>query len=105
MTRYIDSERDHSPGNTGTGRKSGAPAPFPGELLPGTAQPHPRAQAELAAAATAAVAVAVRVRVEAPVVTPGALAGGASVERVQPQRYHVPDTQQASYYDQPPHAV
>jgi hypothetical protein len=89
---------------TGTGRRSSAPAPLPRELLPRTAQPHLRAQAELAAAATAAFAVALRVSVEAPLVAPGTLAGGASAERVPPQRYYVRDTKQASYYDQEPHA-
>jgi len=65
-------------------RRSRAAASPPGELLPATAQPRLHAKAVLAATAAAAAAPSVRVREERSAVPPGAAAGRAAAERVQP---------------------
>ena len=84
-------------------RKSRAAASPPGELLPATAQPPLHATAVLAATAAAAAAPSVRVREERSAVPPGAAAGRAAAERVQPQRYQVENGKQGDQYDNPPH--
>ena len=84
--------------------RSRAAAPLPRKLLPATAQPPLHALAVLAATATAAAAPAVRGREKRPLVPPGAAAGRAAAERVQPERYQVEGNEQDDQYDNPPHA-